>query len=216
MRPEALRERVCQWAWRAPALAARLAVIVICSAIIWSYPLLAGHFAPLGPDHPVVTTILSHLGLSRSNEMTTAVLVWTNQATLVAWGLISWAFQRQLERKGRDDGIQLGWRIADVIALVVLIQLDDALMSPLTVAFAVLIVASALGSCANQIIETTLLSMAGYGLLAVTYRIMHPFLDRPYRHFHYLAGLAVLCVILVYQANRTRALDRIGGERLRG
>ena len=215
VRPEALRERVSQWAWRAPALAARLAVIVTCSAIIWSYPLITGHFAPVGPDHPVVTTILPHLGRPASSAMTAAVLVWTNQITLVAWGLVSWAFQRQLERGTRDNGIQFGWRIADVIALVVLIQLDDALMSPLTVAFAVLIVASSLGSHANQIIQTTLLSMAGYGLLAITYRFMHPLLDRPYRHFHYLAGLAVLCVILVYQANRTRALDRIGGERLR-
>ena len=92
---------------------------------------------------------------------------------------------------------------------------DDALMSPLTVAFAVLIVASAFWLRANQIIQTTFLAMAGYGLLALTYRLFHPSLDRPYRHFHYLAGLAILCVMLVYQANRTRDLARIGGERLR-
>ena len=59
------------------------------------------------------------------------------------------------------------------------------------------------------------LILAGYGLLALTYWLCHPSLYRPYRHFHYLAGLAILCVMLVYQANRTRALARIGGERLR-
>jgi len=57
-RPEAPGERVIQWAWRAPALAARLAVVVVCSAIIWGYRLIIGSFAPLDQDHPVVTKIL--------------------------------------------------------------------------------------------------------------------------------------------------------------
>jgi eukaryotic-like serine/threonine-protein kinase len=214
-RSEAPGERVIQWARRAPALASRLAVIVVCSAIIWGYRLITGKFAPLEADHPVVTMIFSRMALPGSDAVTTTVLVWANQVILVAWGLISWAFQRRLQRTPRDDGIQLGWRIADVTALVLLIQLDDAIMSPLTVAFAILIVASAFWSRADQIIQTTLLSMAGYGLLALTYRLCHPSMDRPYRHFHYLAGLAILAVMLVYQANRTRALARIGGERLR-
>ena len=42
-------------------------------------------------------------------------------------------------------------------------------MSPLTVAFAVLIVASAFWARADQIIQATLLSMAGYGLLVLAY-----------------------------------------------
>jgi Protein kinase domain len=201
--------RVVQWAWRAPALAARLAVIVACSAILWGYRLIIGRFAPLEADHQVVTKILSHLGYTHRESATAAVLVWANQVILFAWGLISWAFQRRLDRSQWDGGLQLGWRFADVTALVLLIQLDDALMSPLTVAFAVLIVASAFWSRANQIIQTTLLSMAGYILLALSYRLNHPELDRPYRHFHYLVGLALLGVMLTFQAKRTRALARI-------
>ena len=135
--------------------------------------------------------------------------MWANQVILIAWGMISWAFQRRLDRSQRDGGLQLGWRIADVAALVLLIQLDDALMSPLTVAFAVLIVASAFWSRANQIVQTTLLSMGGYVLLAVIYWLSHPGLDRPYRHFHYLVGLALVGAMLTFQANRTRALARI-------
>ena len=215
VRPQGIAERVVRWARRAPALAAHLAVVVACSAIIWAYRLTTGRFAPLEPDHPVVTLILSRLGQAGNAAATTAFLVWANQVILVAWGLISWAFQRQLDMTRRDDGIQLGWRIADVVTLVLLIQLDNALMSPLTVAFAVLIVASAFWARADQIIRATLLSMAGYSLLVLAYWLSHPSLERPYRHFHYLAGLVLLCVMLVHQANRTKALARIGGERLR-
>ena len=91
-------------------------------------------------------------------------------------------------------------------------------MSPLTVAFAVLIVASAFWARADQILQTTLLSMAAYIILALIYRLIHPDLDRLYRHFHYLVGLALLGLMLTYQANRTRALrgsaePEIGRER---
>jgi serine/threonine-protein kinase len=214
-RPEAPVERVIQWARRAPALAARLAVIVACSAIIWGYRLITGRFAPLEQDHPIVRMILSRIGLSGSKTLAREVLVWANQVVLVAWGLISWAFQRQLNRSRWDGGLQLGWRIADITVLCLLIELDDALMSPLTVAFAVLIVASAFWARTDQILQTTLLSMVGYILLALGYREIHPGLDRPYRHFHYLVGLALVGLMLTHQANRTRALLRISDARNR-
>jgi len=49
--------------------------------------------------------------------------------------------------------------------------------------------------------------------LALSYRLNHPDLDRPYRHFHYLVGLALLGLMLIHLANRTRALARICGDR---
>jgi serine/threonine-protein kinase len=202
-------QRIRHWARSEPALAARLAVIVACSAILWGYRLIVGRYAPLLPGHwarrPEVAIILGTVGPIE------AVLVWMNQTILAAWGLASWAFQRQLTRTRQDGGLQLGWRVVDVAALSLLIELDDALMSPLTVAFAVLIVASAFWARADQILQTTFLSMAGYIILALIYRLIHPDLDRPYRHFHYLVGLALLGLMLTYQANRTRALARICG-----
>jgi serine/threonine-protein kinase len=198
------------WARSEPALAARLAVIVACSVILWGYRLIVGRYAPLPLDHwarrPEVAAILGAIG------PIAAVLVWMNQVLLAAWGLASWAFQRQLTRN-KQGGLQLGWRVVDVTTLSLLILLDDALMSPLPVAFAVLIVASAFWARADQILRTTLLSMAGYTLLAFLYRSSHPSLDRPYRHFHYLVGLALLGLMLTYQANRTRALARICGAK---
>src|SRR5262249_43360310 len=135
------------------------------------------------------------------------------QAIFVAWALASWAFQRQLNRRRDRGGLQFGWRLVDVAALTLLIELDDALMSPLTVAFAVLIVASAFWARADQVLPTTLLAMAGYVLLVVSFRYFPPGGDRPFRHFHYLVGLATVGLMLTYQANRTRALARICGDR---
>jgi hypothetical protein len=156
--------------------------------------------------------ILSRLGFAQGGQAAAAVLVWATQVTLIMWGLASWAFQRQLDRSRFDGGLQLGWRVADVVALVLLIQFDDALMSPLTVAFAVLIVASAFWSRAEQIIHATLLSMAGYAVLVVIYVLSHPGADYHYRHFHYLVGLALLGLMLGYQANRTQGIARISGS----
>jgi hypothetical protein len=141
------------------------------------------------------------------------VLVCLNQAILVAWGLASWAFQRQLTRQGQEGGVQFGWRVIDVLVLSLLIQMDDALMSPLPVAFAVLIVASAFWARVDQVLQTTLLSMCGYLALVLAYRLSHSDFPHPYRHFHYLVGLALLGLMLIHQANRTRALARISGAK---
>jgi serine/threonine-protein kinase len=206
-------QRLLHWARSEPALASRLAVIVACSSILWSYRLVVGRYAPLPPDHWLNRLI--HSGMIRIPGPPEAILVYANQVIWIAWGLASWAFQRQLNRRPREGGIHLGWRVVDVTALVLLIELDDALMSPLTVAFAVLIVASAFWDSASQILQTTMLSMVGYGLLVLAYIKFHPDQDRPYRHLHYLVGLALLGVMLAYQANRTRALARICGERHR-
>jgi serine/threonine-protein kinase len=204
-------QRFRDWARSGPALAARLAVIVACSVILWGYRLVMGNFAPLARDHWIW-----HLEVAnslRSVGLVEPVIVCLNQMILLLWGLVSWAFQRQLTRNGQEGGLQVGWRVVDVLALSLLIQMDDALMSPLTVAFAVLIVASAFWARADQVLQATLLSMSGYVALVLAYGLCHPGLPHAYRHFHYLVGLALLGLMLTHQVNRTRALARICGAR---
>jgi serine/threonine-protein kinase len=208
--PEGLLPRLAHWARREPALAVRLAVIVACSAIMWGSLVARGR--ALLPHHWAL--LFERSGLLPGFVPIESVLVWLNQAIFIAWGLASWAFQRRLNRRQDQGGLQFVWRLVDVAVLTLLIELDDAVMSPLTVAFPVLIVASAFWARADQILQTTLLSMAGYVLLVLSYRHFHPPEDdRPWRHFHYLVVLAVLSMMLVYQANRTRALARICGDR---
>jgi hypothetical protein len=202
-------QRIRDWARSEPALAARLAVIVACSTIIWGVRLASGRYVPLSHDH--WAKALAESGVLRGYLSVEAVLVWLSEVILVAWGLASWAFQRQLTRTREYGGLQLGWRFVDVVAISLLILFDDALMSPLSVAFAVLIVASAFWARADQILQTTILSMSSYIGLALIYLRGHDDLDHAYRHFHYLVCLALLGLMLTHQANRTRALARICG-----
>jgi hypothetical protein len=179
---------------------------------MWGYRIAVGRFAGLQQDH--WANFIEKSGILPSFISIEAILVWMNQVIFIAWGLASWAFQRRLNRRQDQGGLQFGWRVVDVAVFTLLIELDDALMSPLTVAFPVLIVASAFWARADQIRQTTLLSMAGYTLLVLSYRYFHPpGADRPWRHFHYLVGLAAVGLMLTYQANRTRALARICGDR---
>jgi serine/threonine-protein kinase len=206
--PETLWERFVQWTRRVPALAARLAVIVACSVILWGYRVITGGFAPLEKGHWIWNLVIDER--VRASGRVEPITVCLNQVILVAWGLASWAFQRQLTRQGQDGGLQFGWRVVDVLALSLLIQMDDALMSPLTVAFAVLIVASAFWAQADQILQATLLSMCGYLALVLAYIPGHSgLLPNAYRHFHYLVGLALLGAMLTHLVNRMRALARI-------
>jgi serine/threonine-protein kinase len=211
-RPERARQRLVNWARREPALAVRLAVIVVCSTIMWGSRFALGSYAPLDPHHPAKTIEKTHTSvLPLSIE---AILVWMNQVIFVVWGLSSWLFQQGLNRRQDQGGLQFGWRLFDVVALTLIILLDDAVMSPLTIAFPVLIVASAFWARADQIRQTTLLSMAAYILLVLIFCHFHPRADwRLWRHFHYLVGLCAIRVILTYLANRTRALMLICGVR---
>lgn len=208
--PDGAWRRLAHWARREPALAARLGVVVACSVILWGFLLVVGHLAPVAMENHW-RGALTRIGVIPRLLSVEWALVWVTQAILAAWGLASWAFQRQWNRRGGRDGLQFGWRIVDVAALGLLIDFDNALMSPLTVAFPVLIVASSFWASSRQVWMTTLLSMAGDFLLVLSDRTNHPGLDRPYRHFHYLVALSCLGLILSYQANRMRALMRICG-----
>ena len=112
--PQAALQHLRHWARSEPALAARLSVIIACSAILWGFRLIAGRYAPLPTDHwagrSEVAVVLRTFGPLET------VLVWMNQVILAAWGLASWAFQRRLSRSGRAGGPQLGWRIVNVAA----------------------------------------------------------------------------------------------------
>ena len=210
--PDGLWRRLRHQVKREPALYARLAVIIACSTIVWGYPLITGNFAPLSDDHWAKKMDWSNLiGWSGSVEL---ILVLMNQAILIAWGMASSAFQSRLNRRKFLGGTQLGWRVVDVIAISLLILLDDALMSPLSVAFAVLIVASALSVKVEEVRQTTYLSMTGYTILACIYTMNHG-TAHVYRHFHYLVGLACLGAMLAHQTWRTEALTRISESRNR-
>jgi serine/threonine-protein kinase len=221
--PPGFWRRLVHWTKSKPALAARLALIAANTVVIWVYFWIYRGFDPEGYIHPldpIVRAILSRLGFSgqelERKELFDAVLVSATEVALVLWGLISWVFQRQLERRRRDDGPQLAWRISDLAIVIFILLVDDAANSSLTVIFPVLIVASAFRVRRREILSTTLLAMAGYSYLVVMHRLTHYAWDHPYRHIHYLIWLALIGLMLAYQAKRTRLLMQYCGACDRG
>jgi serine/threonine-protein kinase len=211
--PETWWQRLREWVGREPALAVRLAIIVFCTIIIWGYPVVMGELATLTADHWIRETWIT--SIFQSDAALNLLLITLNQVTLTAWGLACWAFQRQLNRRGEMGGIQFGWRVADVATLALVILLDDALMSPLTVFFAVLIVASGFWADPRQVLQSTGLSVAAYVALLATHGAIHGGFYRPYRHFHFIVGLSALGLMVAFQARRTRGLIRLRGTDIR-
>ncbi len=147
--PDGPWRRIVYWARRQPALAARLGVIVACSVILWGYAAVKGGLATLQQDHWVRgTASAAILPPGVPIEVPFAVLT---QLILLTWGATSWFFQRMLERNPDRDRPRFAWWLVNIVSLCLLIQLDDALMSPLTVAFPILIAASALSGRAAQV-----------------------------------------------------------------
>ncbi|MBY0395894.1 MAG: hypothetical protein K2X91_05400, partial [Thermoleophilia bacterium] len=197
--PPGLRARLTRWARRKPGLAARLGAVAACSAIIWANRLAmsAGLYGP-----PRAGWSLGPLSLDRG------WLTWADQLLFLAWAVASVGFQHALDRRGWSRGIICAWLAADVACLTALLMLNDALASPLTVAYAVLIAASGLWSRWRIVAATTALAMAGYAALVVETWLAGEPLGYAYWHLHFLAGLAILGCITAHQVRRLRALGR--------
>jgi serine/threonine-protein kinase len=208
-RPENLRERVVQWARREPALAWRLILVVACSAIMWAYCFrtfgLAGIFYPRIP--PSTLEYLLPRWATRSAPM------W-NQAILGMWALESWAYQRLSHRNRWAKWTCQTWLATDIILLTILIAIDDALMSPLIVIYPILIGASGLWVQVRTVACATAIAMAAYILLVIdAYYVRRVGLAQAHRHFHFLAGLAILGIMTAYQAHRLKSAISYGGSR---
>ena len=195
------------WARSEPALAARLAVIVALLGHHLGLSPDRGACAPLLPDHWARRLEVS--GILRGYGSVEQVLVWLNQAILAAWGLASWAFQRRAHRE-RDrrrprDRLADRRRRGAVPAHRARRCPDEPADRRLRGAHRGL---RLLGQGRRDPSDHDPVDGRLHHLLALSYWLNHPDLDRPYRHFHYLVGLALLGLMLTDQANRTHALGR--------
>jgi len=201
--PEGAREGLSRWARREPAVAARLGIAVGCSAVLWLYQLYYGHGVntpPSGGDWN-----------DRFPYLTVTALRWSNQSLLASWALAAWAFQRWSYRAGCTDWSRRAWLTTDILFLTAVIGLNDGLMSPLTVAFAALIVASGLWFHVPTVAYTTALSVAAYVALIAFDRFAARSVPGPVHKYHhyYIIALAAIGVMVTFLVLRVRALVQL-------
>jgi eukaryotic-like serine/threonine-protein kinase len=198
--PPGLLARVSRWARREPGLAARLTIVIGCTAVIgvnW-LSAAAGVYQP----RKVGWSIGPISGGSNS-------LRWVNLSLLFAWGLAAAGFQASLRRKKRVGTVVRAWMSTDVLLATILLIIDGQPMTPLTLVYAVLIAASGLWSRTQVVVFTTVLAMAGYVVLIAEGWAYGKPIGFRYGHLDFLVGLALMGFMTAYQARRVRALGTL-------
>jgi serine/threonine-protein kinase len=175
--------RVRRWVRREPALAYRLAALVLSFAVIQ----VRFHIsAAVHPD--VHWQVLGVLGL---------------------WGLASIACQRLLARGAAwSRAVRYCWSAVDVVSLTALLLLDGVPVSPVIIGFPVLIAASGLWFQVRLVWVTTALTAVAYAALVLAFYLRDRSVEGLHKHIIFVVGLAVLGLVVAYQVQRVRALSR--------
>lgn len=207
--PEGTWESLSRWARRESAVAARLGIAVGCSGVLWLYQVYHGH--------GVRMSLSGGDWKDRFPYMTVTALRWTNQAMLASWGLAVCVFQRWSYRAGWTGWSRRAWLTTDIVFMTAVLELNDGLMSPLTVAFAALIVASGLWFHVPTVAYTTALSVAAYVALIAFNRYAGRSDPGPVHKYHhyYIIGLAAIGVMVTFLVLRVRALVQLYERRPR-
>jgi eukaryotic-like serine/threonine-protein kinase len=182
---EALRaghwQRLRRWARQEPALASRLGGLVLCAT-------------------------LAQLSFHVFGSVTPGVHARI-MATLLVWGGASVVFQGMLQRGFRADTVRLAWAGADLALLTVALIIDDAMISPLVVIYAVLVAASGLWFRVPLVWATTAMAEVAYAILLLEAVARNEELPHPTRHITFMIMLGVLGFIVAYQVKRVRVLS---------
>jgi serine/threonine protein kinase len=192
--------RVSRWARREPGFAARLTIVIGCTAVIgvnW-LSAKAGIYEPRNVGW-------SFGPISGGSDS----LRWVNLSLLFAWGLAAAGFQRSLRRKRRVGAVVRAWMSTDVLLATILLIIDGQPMTPLTLVYALLIAASGLWSRTQIVVFTTVLAMIGYVVLIAEGWAYGKPIGFRYGHVDFLVGLALMGFMTAYQTRRVRALGTL-------
>lgn len=180
--PPGLWRRCQSWARRQPALAARLAGLIVCLGIAQVRYQLA-HSASLAVHLRVMSA-------------------------LVLWCVVSILCQRWLVRHRWAEPARWTWAGMDVLFLALLLHLLEAWFSPLVGGFPVLIAIAGLWLRPRLVWFVTALATLAYaGLIADGVGHGRPVLS-PHWHVVFVCLLMVLGAVAAYQARRIRQLSR--------
>ncbi len=182
-RPRGPWALLSRWARREPALVSRLGALIICTGIAQANYLL-----------------LHNVSLRLHVEIIGLLAIWLVASVL---------FQRMLHSERWAFGVPFAWTLLEVALLTAILVLTDSQITPLLVAYPLLIAASGLWFRVYLVWFTTAAAEAGYLVLLYTfYRDKENYWPDPHHHAIFLVGLAVLGFVMAYQVQRIRALSR--------
>lgn len=188
-------QRFTRWVRRNPSLAARIAILVACSVILFIRADVSGSDVF---SRSFANVKLYHLFM-----------------IFGLWLGISWLCQ-WLVRTNRGAAIvPYVWAAVDVTLLTSILLLTDSLVSPIDVGFPLIIGAAGLWLRERLVWFTAIFTGAAYGV-ATLIVMRHGYQDQLHRHVIFLAGLVTMGYVVAYQVRRFRALSRYYEGRPRG
>lgn len=180
-RSPGLPQQLRRWLRREPALVLRLLALGTC-AIIAQVRYLLTPEASLSLHHEVL-------------------------GVLGAWAVVSILLQRWLRREQLQILVRFTWAYADVLLLTLLLQIMEALDSPLMIGYPLLVAASGLWFRVALVWLTTSGCLLGYGWLVFLATRQNP-PALPHYHLIFVLALILEATMVAYQVQRVRALSR--------
>jgi serine/threonine-protein kinase len=176
-------ERVRRWSRREPALASRLGVLAAVIGILQ----ITHHFAR-ALELGVHLQVVGFLG---------------------AWGALSFLFQRLLSRRRWADLVPFAWCATDMILITVILKITDDQLTPIVVAYPLLVVGSGLWFRVPLVVFATVVAELAYAALIIDYALITPGgLPRVRHHILFMVMLGVCGAVVSYQVRRVRALSK--------
>jgi len=181
-RSPALPQRLRRWLRREPALVLRLLALGTSAVIAQVRYLLTPDASP-GLHHEVL-------------------------GVLGVWAVASALLQRWQRLEKAPMLVRYTWAGADLLLLTWLMQIMEALDSPLMIGYPLLVAASGLWFRVSLVWFTTAGCLLGYGWLVLV--ALRQGLPPAMPHYHLIFGLGLLLegTMLAYQVQRVRALSR--------
>ncbi len=183
--PPGVVRSLVRFARQEPALASHLGAVFVVAVIVQAKYMISGSD---GPFHLKVMGIFG------------------------GWALTALAWHGLLHGATRATALRSAWLATDCALLTLLLHIASAPVGPLLVGYPLLIVASGLFFRAQLVAFTTVASLVSYGLLQVLNRHST---DPPHYPLIYAAALAVMGLVVGYQAHRVRVLTGCFEDRAR-
>jgi serine/threonine protein kinase len=184
-RPSGIFQKLRRWSRREPALVSRWIALILTAGIVQIIYLIYKFTGSAEFDPEYHLKIMSVFGV---------------------WAVVSFLFQRLLNRESIATIARFSWAAADLVLLTTLLCIADPPLGPLLIGYPLLVAASGLFFRVRLVIFTTGVAIAAY--LMLVFRLK-PDSDTPLHYpIIYAAVLAVLGIMVGYQVYRIRVLSR--------